>query len=811
MSPGSTCPDPPVLAQLALGQLSGPVAEELERHLATCARCAATLRGLPAEDDLVRALRPPLRPEERPRLHLAESVLPALKRLRPKGSTVTWNVTAGDEPAPDGMPAERLGFLSPRQGPGEIGRLGPFRVLGLLGSGGMGVVLRAEDTALKRAIALKVVRPGLVASPEARARFLHEAQALAALEHDHIVTVYQVGEDNGQPFLAMPLLRGETLQQRLDRTGGPLPVDTVLRLGREIATGLAVAHARGLIHRDVKPGNVWIEAGEAAGRERVKILDFGLVQALSGGEGPAHRPGHVLGTPAYMAPEQARGLAVDARADLFSLGCVLYRMATGRPPFDAADLCGLLVRLAVDEPPPPRRLNADVPAALDRLVGRLLSKNPEDRPASARVVVEALQALEDARRRRLLRRLLLGAAAGVLLAGAVAVWGLRSSRPGPSALEPGEVTFAYEEPDSRIAMQRGDQAERVVDVNRASALALPPGEYALRAVAAAEQRRLWPERLLVKPGAKQTVGLQLIGLVAGHRPHDGPVRALTVLSQKDGLLALSVSEDRSLVAWEIAGTAGLHTHWHRDSPLRCLALAPDGRTVATGSGGVGPNAVHAIRFWDPDDLEPGPGDLTCRSQVNVLAYSPDGRWLLSGENDGTLLLWDLRARVVEAEQPRAHGGLGVFAAAFLPDGKHVLTAGGDGAVVERTTADLEATRTLAGHAGPVRAVAVLPGGEQAVSAGQDATIRAWNLAGGTARIWSAPAPVEALAVSPDGTRLLTGDAVGAVRLWDLAAGQEIVHFDGHERAVTAVAFTPDRRRALSGGVDGAVRLWQLPR
>ncbi len=153
---------------------------------------------------------------------------------------------------------ERLDFLAPAQGAGEIGRLGPYRVLKVLGSGGMGMVLQAEDPMLKRTVALKVMRPELAAAPDARERFLREAQATAAIEHPHIIHVYQVGEDRGVPFLAMPFLKGEPLDERLRREPR-LPVAEAVSLGRQIAEGLAAAHAAGLIHRDIKPGNIWLE------------------------------------------------------------------------------------------------------------------------------------------------------------------------------------------------------------------------------------------------------------------------------------------------------------------------------------------------------------------------------------------------------------------------------------------------------------------------------------------------------------------------------------------------------------------------
>ena len=261
-------------------------------------------------------------------------------------------------------------------------------MLKILGAGGMGVVYQAEDSHLKRAVALKVMKPALAASDSARRRFLREAQAAAAIEHDHIVSIYQVGEDRGLPYLAMQLLKGETLHERARREGR-LPVAEVLRIGREIASGLAAAHRRGLVHRDIKPPNIWLEAGTG----RVKILDFGLARE-AGGEADVTQRGVIVGTPAYMAPEQATGQVIDARCDLFSLGCVLYRLCTGQLPFHQANAIAVLVAVANDQPPSPPQLNPEVPQPLSDLVMHLLAKDPADRPLSADMVVDALAALE---------------------------------------------------------------------------------------------------------------------------------------------------------------------------------------------------------------------------------------------------------------------------------------------------------------------------------------------------------------------------------------------------------------------------------
>jgi serine/threonine protein kinase len=301
-------------------------------------------------------------------------------------------------------------FLGPPQSPGEIGRLGNYRVLKLLGSGAMGLVFQAEDVTLKRQVALKTMKKTQAALQVNRQRFLREAQAAAAIEHDHIVTIYQVSEDRGVPYLAMKLLLGETLEDRLNREV-KLSVDEILRIGQEITEGLAEAHERGLIHRDVKPANIWLEEG----RDRVKILDFGLALAcndgipLPGDNVPAGtalgrdsdarltQTNFMVGTPMYMSPEQADAIPdVDHRCDLFSLGGVLYRMATGELPFPGKTTKVVLNALANKNPRPPIEMNAEMPKALSDLIMRLLSKRRDERPKNARVVVAALAEIREA-------------------------------------------------------------------------------------------------------------------------------------------------------------------------------------------------------------------------------------------------------------------------------------------------------------------------------------------------------------------------------------------------------------------------------
>jgi serine/threonine protein kinase len=255
----------------------------------------------------------------------------------------------------------------------------------------MGVVFAAEDVQLKRGVALKVMKPEYGTSDEARQRFLREARAAAAIEHDHVVAIYQVGEDRGLPYLAMKLLQGESLADRLGREK-QLPIPEVLRIGREIAEGLAAAHEGGVIHRDIKPANIWLE-GE---RGRVKILDFGLARAAD--DVSLTRTGTIMGTPQYMSPEQAKAKGVDARSDLFSLGCVLYDMCAGQSPFHAKETMAVLLAVSSQNPRALSELNPNVPELLVILIMRLLAKHPDDRIPTARLVAEMLSGIAEIRK-----------------------------------------------------------------------------------------------------------------------------------------------------------------------------------------------------------------------------------------------------------------------------------------------------------------------------------------------------------------------------------------------------------------------------
>jgi serine/threonine protein kinase len=269
--------------------------------------------------------------------------------------------------------------------------LGHYRILAKIGAGGMGVVFRAFDTELGREVAIKVILPDSRFT-HAEARFEREAQAMAKIVHDHVVAIHRFGRIGKVLYLEMPLLRGESLHDRLQREQ-QLPIADVLKIGCEMAEGLAAAHAAGLIHRDVKPGNVFLS--QEHGGWRVRLLDLGLArQGLTTAE--LTHSGQVLGTPGYISPEQAKAAALDARSDLFSLGVVLYRMASGTNPFADSSPTAMRQKIAGLDPPPLAQGVDGLPPGLAQLIARLLAKDPQKRPASAAETARQLRKLEAA-------------------------------------------------------------------------------------------------------------------------------------------------------------------------------------------------------------------------------------------------------------------------------------------------------------------------------------------------------------------------------------------------------------------------------
>ena len=349
-----------------------------EEHLAMCSACRDALSDSAAEPELWNEAAEALsddalqfsEPEGvSPRTGLASNFV---RGLTPSGSPIV--------PAAQGV----LNLLAPTDDPHKLGRLGTYEIAGVIGCGGMGVVLKGFDASLNRFVAIKVLAPHLASSGAARRRFAREAKAAAAVVHDNVVAIHGVAESNGMPYLVMPYIRGESLQKRLDKRG-PFAVAEILRVGMQVASGLAAAHAQGLVHRDIKPANILLEDGV----ERLRITDFGLARAAD--DASLTHSGVIAGTPQYMSPEQARGEVIDGRSDLFSLGSVLYALCTGRPPFRAETAYGVLHRLWQTDPRPIRDVNPDIPDWLAGVVITLLQNSPNDRFDSAEVVARLME------------------------------------------------------------------------------------------------------------------------------------------------------------------------------------------------------------------------------------------------------------------------------------------------------------------------------------------------------------------------------------------------------------------------------------
>lgn len=360
MSVTPICPDRSTLRALVAGRLAADAASSLRVHAARCGPCRRALEAL-----------------ERNESEPTGSFEP--------GSRTAMETTA---PAGEGVPDSEeldLAFLGPPSRRRSMGRIGAYEVLRPLGRGGMGVVFEARDATLDRTVALKVLAPRLASSRRARRRFLREARAAASINHPNVVTIHGVGVHYKTPYLVMEYIDGCTLRQRV-RRAPPLTAADVQRVAHQVASGLAEAHARGVVHRDVSLGNVMLE-GEL---ERVKITDFGLARVALGISEVTSRD-RIVGTPAYMSPEQVRGEPVDPRSDLFSLGCVMYAMLTGRSPFHGAHPLEVIRRVCDHHPPPLAEVAPGCPAELSAIVARLLAKDRDDRFASAPELLAALQ------------------------------------------------------------------------------------------------------------------------------------------------------------------------------------------------------------------------------------------------------------------------------------------------------------------------------------------------------------------------------------------------------------------------------------
>jgi serine/threonine-protein kinase len=360
------------LRLLLADQLSDSAQKEIAEHVAACENCRRVLESFAGDAAWWAEVQTCLK-ENAAQVGQTPD-LPAVKAP----------AAADSIPAADALDVDFVvDFLEPCDQANTLGRLGEYEILEVIGRGGMGVVLKGFHRELGRFVAVKVMAPHLASSGAARQRFVREARAAAAIVHPNVMPIHSVSTASRLPYLVMPFVACESVQQRLDRQG-PLELKEILRIGHQAACGLAAAHAQGLVHRDVKPANILLEKGV----DRVMLTDFGLARAID--DGALTRTGVVAGTPQYMSPEQSQGEPIDERSDLFSLGSVLYALCTGRPPFRAETALGVLRRICDTTPRSIREIQPELPHWLEELVGRLHEKSPLERFQSAKAVAEIL-------------------------------------------------------------------------------------------------------------------------------------------------------------------------------------------------------------------------------------------------------------------------------------------------------------------------------------------------------------------------------------------------------------------------------------
>jgi eukaryotic-like serine/threonine-protein kinase len=761
--PDQTCLTPALMREHLKGTLSAHEQRQVIAHLDTCAICRESLERLASEGD---------------------ALLAVARDIGREPAVGAWSghhapAPGHDTPAHPGLASTpdahvegrgeadtvSLDFLAPAEKPGELGRLGHYAVTEVIGQGGMGIVLKAVDQRLQRVVAIKVMAPQLAASTTARKRFIREAQAAAAVRNEHVIDVHEVNEAGGLPYLVMEYICGISLEQKLVRAGA-LDVARVLRIGMQTAAGLAAAHAQGLVHRDIKPANILLENGV----ERVKITDFGLARAAD--DAGLTQTGVVAGTPQYMAPEQARADAVDQRADLFSLGSVLYAMCTGRPPFSGSGALATLKHVCEEEPPDIRTINPEVPDWLVAIVGRLHAKERGARFASAAEVAE-----------------LLGKHLAHLQQPAVApmpppLGGTHRSR------SPIVMGFAAAAP---LLLVGG--------------LAITEATGVTKLLAALLSSREPEHKPFVKPD--------------GPRP---PTDTTLSLLDKLGPDAIPPAERFDWHPKELVAVLGEHRGRH-SSQIRAVVCSPDGKLVA--SAGLGTfrfdataSSNHPVIVADADTLRTRCVLSGHTGAIFSLSFAPDSRRLISGSYDGTVRVWDVETR----KEQLVFGAkrFAVFGVCFSPDGHKALSAEYGGAVRLWNADTGEEIKHLGTHTNWAVAVAFAPDGKHAVSGGGDHLARVWDVdSGQEINRFEHPGVVHTAAFLPDGKRILSGHArrienhkdVPApdwdLRLWEWETGKEVRRFSGHKGAVPMLALSSDGQRAITASHDGTVRLWNV--
>jgi hypothetical protein len=645
-----------------------------------------------------------------------------------------------------------------------------YEILKVLGRGGMGVVYKARHIQLDRVVALKMILAGAHASPEDLARFYREARAAAHLHHPNIVQVHEVGAADGRPYLVLEYVEGGSLQARLK--GVPWGQRKSAALMHTLARAVHAAHRQKIVHRDLKPANVLLTDDDAP-----KITDFGLAKRLDGGETAHTETGAIIGTPSYMAPEQAEGRKdVGPATDVYALGAILYELLAGRPPFRSAHMVDTIMQVLSVEPTPPSRLRPGLDRDLEAVCLKCLEKDPKKRYRSARALADDLRRLLDGEpilargsrpwgrffkwvRRKPVHAALVAvsALAGVLLV-AVVVLLLRLARLGGPVPAPAPgPTLSTLGPAGQA--DGGGKAAPQQPAPPAAAEQLQVGDMRSIAWPDANVRSLafTPDGRQLLAGSDQRPYLRLFDVSSGAEVRSFPNHTAAVnavVLSTNGKQALSGSDDHTLRLWDVATGKQLRILDH-GAAVSCVALSPDGRE-AVSSG-----ADQVIRLWDLANLRAPPPQVQTTAAVTCLAFSR-GAEVLAACADAQVTVWEWTSG---RELRSWKGGT---CAAYSPDGKTILTADGDTLHLWDAAGGHELRGFPCSRPG-LSGVCFGRGGVWGLSSAQGAmTLDLWDIEARKGLCsFTAPCPLSQGMVAPDG-RHVAAAARGAIYLWPLS-------------------------------------------